>query len=258
MKNIDFKKLLVFISIIVIVGTIIFFIVSPNKASKKEKELAENLSTKYYANLTSGFATSYGGLELLFQQNKTTYDNLNTASIINIAIKYAKDNSLNISVTEDTINALAKEYENINDYTFYNGDGIRTAIKELFGITFTNSSSTKNISYLYDFYYNQTFDVYLMKRNNVTSTKINEQGIDYHIIKTSKKNKKLITTIAIAYTYNNGSTFIYAQDKLGEKVIAQEAKEFPVDKINEFDHFNITLKQTKDKKYVFESIEKVK
>lgn len=258
MKNIDFKKLSVLIFIIVIISIIILFFVNYNNPSKKEKELAENLSTKYYINLTSGFATSYGGLDLLFQQDKVTYSDLNTASILNIAIKYAEDKSINISETEDTINALSKEYENINEYAVYNGKGIRTSIKELFGITFNNSSSTKNISYIYDFYYNKTFDVYLMKRNNVNFNKINEQGIDYHIIKTIKKNKKLITTIAIAYTYDNGSTYIYAQDKLGEKIISEDTTSFPVDKVDEFDHFNITLKQTKDKNYVLESIEKVK
>lgn len=263
MKNLDLKKLLVFIGIIAVVALSIFLIIKSlgnNKPTEEETKDVESLSIDYYASLTAGYNTSYNGLDVLFATDKTTVDDLNYNCILNTAIKYATDKGIDLSVPSNVLTILGESgtYGNINDYVAYNGVGVRNAIKELFGITKTDTTILGNFDFLYDFYYVKKYDMYLVKRSKATDNSNSYQSIDYSIIETTKKKDKLSTTIAIAYVYNDGSAKIYAKDKLGENIVSEDSKEFPKDKIDEFDKFTITLKQSENDKYVFESIEKVK
>ena len=109
MKNLDFKKLLVLVGIIAVIGLAIFFIIkltNNSKATKEEKKTAENLSISYYANLTEGYATLYGGLDVLFQEDETTFQDLSIATILNTAIKYAEYEGIDTSVSNTAIDLL--------------------------------------------------------------------------------------------------------------------------------------------------------
>lgn len=262
MKNLDFKKLLVLLIILVIAAVAIFFIikgVQNNKETKKVIENAEAISIKYYANLTEGYTTPYGGIDILYKNDKTKFTDLNFAVVLNTAIKYTKENGIDTKVSTVALNSLNnKEYGKITDYIAYSGKGIRQAIKELFGTTIEDRTVTSKYGYAYDFYYNKDYDIYLMKRNENKSTIVMEQSMDYKVIETTKKDDKIITTIAIAYVYDDEVSKIYAKDSAGENIVSENSDEFPVDKIDEFDKFKIIVKQTEDNKLVFDSVEKVK
>ena len=63
----------------------------------------------------------------------------------------------------------------------------------------------------------------------------------------------------LAYCKLNNETVDYAADRNGTKVIAQNVKEFPTAKIDQFDKFQFTLTKSADgKNYIFESVKKVK
>ena len=263
MKNFDVKKLFVLILIILVIAVGIFFIVKNlggnKKPTKEETENAETLSIDYYANLTRGYSSSYGGLDILFQREKTTYDDLETAAILNSAINYAIDNNIDLSVATSIISDLGTEagYENIDDCLVYKGEGVRKAIKELFGVDFKDTSSVDNLSFLYNFMYDSIYDVYVVERNDVEDLYETQRAIDYKIIETVKNKDKVTTTIAIAYVYNDAGKIMYAKDPNGKEIIVENAEkeEFPEDKVDEFNKYDITLKETEDNKFVFDSIE---
>lgn len=263
MKNVDFKKLFILIGIIAVIAAVILLItkLGGKNLTKEETKNVEDASINYYANLTEGYATPYGGIDILFQKDEVTFDKLETREIINTSIKYATDKGFDTSISENKINLLKtnNNYGKIEEYALYNGESIRKAIKELFGdVEYIDASSTNNYNYLYDYIYDRKSDVYLVKRNSVKSQVDKNQSLEYKHISTKAKDKKAIVTLAITYVYNDGKTSTYAKDPLGETIIAEEVKEFPEDKINEFDKYEITLSQTKDGKYVFESLKKVK
>ena len=85
MKNFDVKKLFVLILIVLVVAVGVFFIVKNLGGSKKpteeEAENAENLSIEYYANLTRGYSSFYGGLEILYQNEKTYQEIMDDLSL---------------------------------------------------------------------------------------------------------------------------------------------------------------------------------
>ena len=263
MKNIDVKKLLVFIGIIVVIALLIFFIVKgtgKKKPTEEETKLAENLVTEYYKNLTLGYATQYYGVELLFEHDKVTLDDLQKKEILNTAIKYASDKGFDTAVSNFVLETLEQNgvYSNIKNYSVYKAESIRKAIKELFGqeIELTNEIST--VGYLYDFYYNEEFDLVLTKRNDVVVPTDNSVFVDYSIIETTKEKDKLKTTIAIYYGQGIDSIYNYASDSNGENIIAEEVRELPTDKLNECDKYIFTLTKNNDGNYILESIEKVK
>lgn len=264
MKNVDFKKLFILLGIIAVIAIVIILIVNlsvKNKLTEEETKQIEDISINYYANLTEGYTTVYGGLDILYQRDEVTFDSLEEVEIINTAIKYASNNGLDTSVSDAKINALetTKKYGKISDYSIYNGESIRTAITALFGdIKYTDTSANNNYNFIYDYYYDNDSDVYLVKRNSVQSQTDTAQSIDYKVISTTAKDDKAIITFAIAYTYTSDETTIYAKDSEGETQVSENATEFPEDKIDEFDKYEITLTKNSDGKYVFESMKKVK
>lgn len=263
MKKIDIKKLLVFIGIIVIIALLIFFIVKgtgKKKPTEEEKTLAENLVTEYYKNLTLGYATQYYGVELLFEHDKVTLDDLQKKEILNTAIKYASDEGFDISVPSLVLEMLEQNgvYSNIKDYSVYKAEAIRKAVKDLFGQDIELTNETSTTGYLYDFYYNEEFDLVLTKRNDVAEPDNNSVFVDYSIIETTKEKDKLKTTLAIYYGQGIDSIYNYAKDSNGENIIAEEVRELPTDKLSECDKYTFTLTKNSDGNYILESIEKVK
>jgi len=261
MKNLDFKKLLVFIIIIAIIILLILFgskaISTNTKVSEEESENTEKIINDYVSTLTEGYSTVYGGIDILFSKDKTTNQDLDLNVILNNSIKYATKNEMNIAVALDSLETMNKSgvYGNIKDYTTYNGKAIKEAAKILFDIDLEHGSTINNNNYLYNFYYDNDYDIYLVKRNNTTDINRTSQNVEYKIIEQTKKDNTIKVKMAVAYTYNNGSKKLYAKDAAGETIISEDSNEFPEEKINEFDKFTITLKKN-DKEYSFESIEK--
>lgn len=264
MKKFDAKKLLVFIIIIVILvalGFVILKFVNKDKVSETDKQTVEANITSYYLNLSKGYSTTYDGLDVLYSYDKTTFEDLTEQEIIYTAISYLNESDINYTISADYMNDLKKSnaYGSMDDYRIYSGESIRQAVKELFGVdTFQETATPTN--FLYDIYYDVTYDCYLLKRNDVTDYKVDEASMDYSIISTENQDGKLVTTVAIAYVYNDGGNIMYMKDPEGTQIVVEnlEKKEFPTDKIDEFTKYKFTLKQTQDKKYVFESVEKVK
>lgn len=262
MKNLDIKKLLVFIVIIVAIACLVFFIVkkvNDSKPTEEETKIAEELIANYYSTMTAGFNTQYGGIDVLYNTDKITYEDLSFASVLTVATKYAMDKGYNTGITNSVTEKLKAlgTYGNLENAAVFSGSDIRKAIKELFGQDIEDTSAANNYDFRYDFYYNAEYDVYIMKENDIKDYTTPNEYMDYTVIETKKDNDKLITTIAIAYVYNDGTNTNYYKDRSGENVVAENVTEFPKDKTNEFDKYTFTLSKTEDNNYRFESIEKV-
>ncbi len=264
MKNFDFKKLLVFILIIaalVALAFVLFKTVNKDKVTEENKQQAESSISTYYLNLTKGYSTTYGGLDVLYSYDKITYEDLKEQEIVNTAANYLSDHEINYTVSSDVMSQLKSsgKYGVLENYRIYSGESIRQAVKELFDSdTITSNAAPANFTL--DILYDTNTDCYLITNNDVQNNEAAEASMDFSIVSTETKDGKLITTVAIAYVYDDNGNIMYMKDPDGENVIAEnlEKKEFPKDKINDFDKYKFTLKQTKDKKYVFESVEKVK
>ncbi|HAB67231.1 MAG TPA: hypothetical protein DCE23_07680 [Firmicutes bacterium] len=263
MKNLDIKKLLVFLILIIAVVGGIFFITKHNKDKKidesTEKE-SDEIIINYFANLTEGYSSPYAGLDVLYNNDKTTIDDLEYGAIINTAIKYANQNNINLSVSQNILNAIEKtnKYGKMSNYIAYNATELRKVVKDLFGEEKASGTYSNSLVFLYDFIYNDTFDVYLKKKNtNIEDHTNSKYFIDYSITKHEKDKDKIKTTLAIAYCYNDSGSYTYYSDSKNSNEIASGIKEFPKDKLDKFTKYTITLKH-EDNKYIFESIEKVK
>lgn len=264
MKNLDIKKLLVLIAIIAVIVLLVIFgsklVGKESKPTEEESQEVETLVTKYYANVTFGYSTPYKGIDVLFSSDKTTYEDLDNKAILNLAIRYASDNEIDIAVSSEVVNTIINsgKYGDLSSYAAYKGEGLRTAIKDLYGVDFNDNTEISEYGYLYDFIYVKEYDTYFMGRNSINDIYDSNRGIDYTIVETNKKSDKVYMTIAIAYIYRNGNERSYAKDSNGEEIIAEGLTEFPKEKAKEFDNFKFTLTKNDDGKYIFESVEKVK
>ena len=263
MKNIDGKKLLVFIGIIAIIAIVIALGITGSKnketLNKEDKELAEKVVNDYFLKLTENYDTPYNGEEMLFLKDKTTKDDLSHAELISAGIKYATENELDTKVNDFIKTQLSKtnEYKNIDEFKLYKAAPIRDSINKLFGIDNYNSVSAINSSnFKYDFYYNYRFDVYLVKSNSKNKPNANFK-VESKILKTTGKKDTATVKVAVAYRYKNKKEYIYSKDPNAEKVISKKSKEFPKDKTDEMNHYEFHLKKVKDR-YVFESVNLVK
>lgn len=263
MKNLDIKKLLVFIVIIAVIALIVVFgikqLFGENTPPEEETKKVEELVTDYFANLYEGYTTSYNGIDLLYKNDKTTIDDLEDKQILNMAINYATSKSMNIGVSSITYNQLKKieSLGNIDNYLIFNAAGIRDAAKEIFGIELEDKNEISEYSYLYDFIYVYEYDVYLLKRNTTEDITNKDRAVELSVIKTTKKNNEVMTTVAVAYTNKSGDKKDYAKDSQGEEIVAENSEEFPTNNINDFEKYTFTLTQTDDGDYTFKSVEKV-
>lgn len=263
MKNIDFKKLLVFIMIIVLIVLLVFAgikFMGKEELDETSNKKINDVMNEYFSKLTEGYTSTYNGVDYLYAKDKTTAADLELKQILNMAIKYASDHNLDISVSIADLENINKEgiYGDINDYTSYNGEAIREAAKTLFGKELEKTSAISSNGFLYDYYYVPEYDIYLVKRNNVYDLTSNKQKVEYKVISTEKKKDKYITTIAVAYVYKTDNATYYYKDALGKEEISNDSKEFPEDEINKFDKYKFTLSLDDNGNYIFESVEKVK
>lgn len=267
MKNIDFKKLLVFLGIIVAIGLVIFLVTrignKEKKTTEEETKILEEIGLQYIAKLTQGYITDYNGIDLLYNNDNVEYKDLSDASILNMAMSYVVKKDLDNSVPTSSLELMAKDYPNsISEYSAYKGESVRKAIKELFGVDYENKEVIGELGFGYNIFYNSDFDIYLKGTNDQYKTPNYDSTVKFYVTKTSKikkkKEEKLKMEFVVAYTRQNDAARIdYAKDPNGVTIVATINKEedFPKDKANEFTKYSITLKKV-DGNYVFESLKK--
>ena len=267
MDKVESKKILAIGLLIVIIVAALFMIFKlgnkgNNKSSKEQITEAEEKAISYFASLKSGYATDYNGIELLYDEDKITYDDLSVENILNTASRYAVDN-LDVGVPSNTIEQLSLRGITQDKYTIYNAKAIREAIKKLFGIDWDNKSTNGELNFIYDYIYEKDYDVYLKRANNNKNNSYDSSSysVDYKIVDSNKSGKdELKVTIAIAYVYEDGNELIYYSDKENSnEVYTKNIDEASIDddKLDDFKKYVITLKKVNDT-YTFKSIEKNK
>ena len=266
MKNFDFKKLLVFLVLIAVVGLVVFAVVKVatkgKSANEEELKIIEDVGLDYMARLTQGYVSDYNGVDLLYTNGeKVTYEKLSTSSILNVASRYVSNKELDNTMSSIAVDKAKQELgtEGTN-YTAYKGASIRQAVKDLFGVDFVNQSAVDEIGFGYNFYYNSTYDIYLKGTSSQFAGFNYDNDVRFEISKTQsiKKGEQLKVEIAVAYTrYNEEQKRDYAKDPNGETIVVtlDEDADFPKDKLTEFDKYVITLKKDGDN-YIFDSFEK--
>ncbi|MBQ8659463.1 MAG: hypothetical protein IJ475_01305 [Bacilli bacterium] len=262
MKNLDWKKLAILIGIIIAVIAVIVLIIKgvtgETKATKEEATAAETIAINNIFNLTLGYETKYSGIDILFSKDKLTIEDITPSLLITSAIRYAVTNDWEITLDTYKLEQAKQLGYSLESYSPYDGETIRKAIKELYNIDFTNQSATDELNFRYNYYYIPTLDLYMKQTKSFYNS---EQGfyVDYKIIETTKKGDKIMTKIAIAYVYSDGSKLTYTNDSNNNSIIFETEEEtgIPDDKLESFDQFTITLKNV-DGNYYFESIEKIK
>mgnify|MGYP004455329133 FL=1 len=263
MKKLDNKKIILLVVLILVIALIIFFAIkqsSKNKngklANEEETKIAENATIDYITKLTYGQGTPYNGLDLLYSRDSVTYDDLTIGNVLTTAFEYAINNSES-DVPNTVINALKKDGFDTDNMTIINGSSVRNAIKKIFGIDFDNKDYSAGINYKFQYFYNSEFDVYLRSSTDLPISTDNTYLL-YKIIKTTTNNDKLNTELAVAYVYFYNNKYYFTKDANNkEKVYESDKLELQKDKLNEFEHFTITLKKVNDD-YVFEKISKNK
>lgn len=266
MKNLDVKKLLVLIIIIAIIVVVLVFgfkLFDKSKLSEEETTTIEGLVIDYYANMTRGYSTYYGGLERLYGYDKLTKEELDPEILIYTATTYIEDKNIDAGIDGTVMATLSQTYSNITEAAIYRGSVVRDTIKELFDIDFTNTDVDGNllpVKFIYDIIHDTNNDVYIIRRNSVENYRNNAFSIDYKTISTEKNGDKVTVTIAIGYIYQGSNGIIIDDtDDISEPYIVEgaETKKLPADKIDSFTKYKFTLKENNGK-YTFESIEKVK
>ena len=268
MKNIDFKKLLVFLGIVIAIGLVIFLIVKAvNKekgTNEEETKILEEIGLEYITKLTQGYTTDFNGIDLLFDNDSVEYKDLSSASILNTAMRYVVKKELNNNVATSSLEIINEDFEkDISEFSAYNGEAVRQAVKELFGIDYENGESINELGFGYNIFYNSDFDIYLKGTNDQYKAPNYENSVKFYVTKTTKETKKKETRLkmefVVAYTKENENSakLDYAKDPNGATIVTSlgEKEEFPKDKVDEFDKYSITLKKV-DNNYVFESLKK--
>lgn len=263
MKKLDNKKIILLVVLILAIALVIFLAIKQSSKKKdgklandEETKIAETATIDYITKLTYGQGTAYNGLDLLYNRDSVTYDDLTVGNILTTAFEYAVNNSES-EVSNTVINALKNDGFNTDNMTIISGSSIRNAIKKIFGVDFDNKDYSAGINYKFQYFYNSEFDVYLRSTTELAVNTDNTYLL-YKIIKTTTSNNKLNTEIAVAYVYNYNNKYYFTKDANNkEKVYESDKLELQEDKLNEFEHFTITLKKINDD-YVFEKISKNK
>jgi len=257
MKSDRVKKILIIVVILAIIIGAFLLLRKDSKTSKEEPKEAKEINS-IILSLKEGYGTQYNGKDLLFEEDKITYDDLSAGNILLTATKYVTDKSIDNAISNAVLDTIEHDYGyTVEKYTPYKGEAIRKAIKEVFGKEWEDKSTTPEMNFGYNFIYIKDHDIYLKGKSN---TYIPEQD-NYHLVTTvveSKKSKDTIeTVIAVAYVLKNGDKYAYSDTPSIKKKIVEldELKEIPEDELDNFEQFVITLKKDGDN-FVFESIAK--
>jgi len=272
-KVFDNRKLCLIAFICIIIAIIAFFVIKGmSKTNEEEKVLSESDSTaainyvnNYVTELTEGYTSDFSGQDYIFGEDKYSYSDLTTASILNTAIKYIdQSTSLNNGVSTYALETLnsSEAYGNIYQYAAYNGTSVRQAIKELFNVDFVDTEVVDEPGFAYNIYYNSTYDIYLYGQSTYYTKSDSNYKIETSTIKTTKVDDTTIKVyIAVAYIYKdstNNKKLYYKDSVFSEKITETDldSTEFPTSSIDSFQQYAVTLKITGDSTYAFDNIEK--
>lgn len=260
------SKLIIIIiaAALVIAGTIIL-VLNLKKKEETFKEASTEVKDKaakrldYFMNLTKYYTTKYNGADILFSKDKTEFDDISEANLIRIATEYIS-NELDSSIQNATINRMvAAEGINKDNYTFYSGEKVKKAIKDLFGVDFKNKSIIGEKGFKYNYEYYEDYDIYLASINKEYSLMDSNYQLDYKIIKTEEgSNGNVKVTFAIAYVYADRTNSIarYAKEPNDENYVYNVAfSELGIKEEDKFNQYILTLEK-QDNNYIFKSIEK--
>lgn len=261
MKNLDLKKIIVIIIAFVLVIALLLLVLKSGNGGKKLTEEEQNITAeniKYFTRLKMGYSTSYNGLELLYNTDKVTKNDLSNSNILNTAAIYITNKEDN-KIEDYVIKELKGKGYDTEKYVFYNGEKIREAIKTLFGIEWTNKSVVGETNFIFDFTYDEDYDIYLKSMNDYFLNIEANNDIAYEVIETKKENKDTLKVkIKVAYIYFNNENIIYYSDiNNTEKIFENTNNKIKIDEehLDAFETYTLTLKKVDDN-YVFDSIEK--
>lgn len=261
MKNIDFKKLfvlviLIVVAVLVIIGTTKLF-KGIGKPNESVQEKIEEQITNYFAKSTIGHSSVYNGLDLLYDEDSVKVEDMDLGSLIEIAIIYANKNDKNIIADNTAAESLKKMIK--IETTGYKGEELRKIVKELFDVELPKDSIMAEANYLYNYYYAEEEDTYIKAAADTYDLSVEGSTMDFYVVETKKKGKNFVSTVAVAYVYYNGNSYIYASDKNGSNIVEKDlgALVFPEKKVDEFTKYIFTTKKV-DGNYVLVSVEKDK
>lgn len=261
MKKLDKKKLAALIVIVVLIILAVFGIfklVKKNSGLTKEaQEKVEETINTYFTKLSTGYSSIYGGLDYLYDNESVEYKNLNTGSVIELAIKYAEQNDLDMAVNDAVYEFFKKATK--QEGHAYNAKAIQDAVKILFGKDLELKDYFGGPDYLYDYYYLEEYNAFVKTRNDTHDLTSSNSSMDFYIMSHKKNKDTVVSTIAVAYVYKSSGKYTYTKDKNGSNAIVEKLDEikFPTDKADEFNKFELTTKKVDDH-YEFVSLKKVK
>lgn len=265
MKNFDVKKLIIAVVVIVLIILLVVLLGKngkDNSVSKKDIENYQPLIVDYYTKLTEGANTPYNGIELLYTYDEIKTKDLTPKQLIATAIRYI---NLTKSATDMDLESIkvhyGTQYPDVLTARLYNASDIRKALKELFDIDeFSNQTTESEFTSPTAYTYLAEADIYIVTTNtDYTSYVSDKQFMDFSTISTEAKDEKIVSTVAVAYCYQDNDGTSCATDKEGTNIVAKNVDGFPKDHIDNFDKFEFTMKKSKDgKSFVFESVKKVK
>ena len=190
MKKLDNKKIILLVVLILAIALVIFLAIKQSSKKKdgklandEETKIAETATIDYITKLTYGQGTAYNGLDLLYNRDSVTYDDLTVGNILTTAFEYAVNNSES-EVSNTVINALKNDGFDTDNMTIISGSSIRNAIKKIFGVDFDNKDYSAGINYKFQYFYNSEFDVYLRSTTELAVNTDNTYLL-YKIIKTT-------------------------------------------------------------------------
>ena len=259
------EKVKLIIAVIVfalaIVGTFIIF----NKKKEEYKDVDDNTKEKinnvlgYYTDITRYYSSKFDGVDLLFDKDKTTLDDISVSSMLRLATVYTAKN-LNSNISNTLINQLINtEGLNQDSYTFYEGKNIRTAIKELFGVDFKDQSILNNKDFKYNYQYFKDYDVYAVSSNDYANN--DSYQVDYKVLSTKEnKDGNIKVEIAIAYVFidNSHNTLKYSsKSDLSDLIYEVKIDDAGIKEEDKFTKYNLFLKKDGER-FIFDKLEKIK
>ena len=260
MKDGNAKKILpvvivlVVVALLVILGIVLIGSKKGKEVTGEKKESAEKLVNKYVSNITTGMGTAFGGTDVLFSKSdKQTYKDFDKVYILNIAAAYVVDEGK--AVEDEGLTSYVKRNYNYENFMVFKGEDIRNAVKAIFGEKLEDASAELfNFDYAFD--YDTQNDIYIRRHVGSVNTRTTDYMVYADAIKTVQKDKNLEVEVVVAYVYGANKYYSFTKDSnFKSKVFESDKYEMPKDKIDEFDHYIVTLKQDGDN-YVFESIQK--
>ncbi len=260
MKDGNAKKILPIVIVLIVVALLVLLGVKliakkgEKEVTGEKKETVEKLVNNYFTNITTGMGTAFGGTDVLFSKtDKQTVKDFNDVYILNIAFSYVVNEGKGF-VGED-INAYIKRQYEYTDFTALQGKEVRSAIKKLFGVDFKDTSA-ELFNFDYNFVYDENNDIYIRRFVGTANERTTDYLVYAKALKTVEKGDNLEVEVVVAYVYGANKYYSFTKDSNFKNVVFDSDKyEMKDDKVNEFDHYIVTLKKDGDN-YVFESIQK--